>query len=35
MDADIGQRAVIERAQFVIGALPPPPIRERGPARDE
>src|SRR5437867_2292355 len=35
VDADIGQRAVIERHQLVIGTLPLPPSRDRGLRRNK
>src|SRR6266851_3466377 len=34
-DADIGKRAVIERHQFAIGALPLPPSRDRSARRNK
>src|SRR5579862_7539061 len=35
VDADIGERAVIERHQFVMGALPLPPSHDRGTRRNK
>src|SRR5712671_3861472 len=34
-DADIGERAVIERHQLAIGALPLPPSRDHGARRNK
>src|SRR5712691_1487774 len=35
VDADIRERAVIERQQLVEGALPLPPVGDSGPRRGE